>query len=115
MELKFVAFAIMVCVSMGTTSPNELDRAEKNLLAVLGKTDRPPFIDRKKVQVPLAMLNLFQLQVNREYESTALPLPGRLAGAANTVRSLTHQGESRNFLSQFLWVTLMPSTLSGWD
>lgn len=56
-------------------------------------------VDRKKAQIPQAMLSLYEKQMNHEYDTTALPLPGRLTRSANTVRSYTHQGEFFEFMN----------------
>lgn len=95
MELKFVVFTIMVCVSMGTTSPSpsEVARVEKTLLSMLGMSERP-VVDRKKAQIPQEMIDLYHEQIGQDYASSALPLPGRLTRSANTVRSYTHQGKT---------------------
>lgn len=91
--LVFTMFLVRATIHVASASPysqNTLEKVEKTLLTALGIKNKP-VIDRKKAHVPEAMLDLYKMQ--SEYESTALPLPGKLTRSANIVRSYTHQGE----------------------
>lgn len=70
-------------------------QAERHLLAALGMKRRP-VVDKSKVEIPAAMLELYRMQMSSEYETAAgLPLPGRHVKSANTARTYLHRGESR--------------------
>lgn len=100
--LVFTMFLVRATIHVASASPysqDTLEKVEKTLLTALGIKNKP-VIDKKKAHIPEAMLDLYKMQ--SEYESTALPLPGKLTRSANIVRSYTHQGES--LLSQLISV-----------
>lgn len=68
-------------------------QAEKHLLAALGMKRRP-VVDKTKVEIPAAMLELYRLQMSNDFDVAGLPLPGRHAKTANTARTYLHRGES---------------------
>lgn len=67
-------------------------QAERHLLAALGMKRRP-VVDKSKVEIPAAMLELYRLQASSEYDAPGLPLPGRHVKSANTARTYLHRGE----------------------
>jgi hypothetical protein len=67
-------------------------QAERHLLAALGMKRRP-VVDKSKVEIPAAMLELYRMQMSNEFDTTGLPLPGRHVKSANTARTYLHRGE----------------------
>ncbi|KAL1463233.1 hypothetical protein WDU94_015006 [Cyamophila willieti] len=67
-----------------------LQQVESNLLSLFG-LNRRPRVNRKNVQIPKAMLDLYKLQTGQDVDTSMLPLPGRHTRSANTVRTFTHQ------------------------
>lgn len=67
-------------------------QAERHLLAALGMKRRP-VVDKSKVEIPAAMLELYRLQASSEYDAPGLPLPGRHVKSANTARTYLHRGK----------------------
>lgn len=67
-------------------------QAERHLLAALGMKRRP-VVDKSKVEIPAAMLELYRMQISNEYDTTDLPLPGRHVKSANTARTYLHRGK----------------------
>lgn len=65
---------------------------EAGLLSALGLSGRPRHVDRRRAFIPPAMMALYRQQTGQDVVTTSLPLPGRLARSANTVRSFTHTG-----------------------
>lgn len=100
-KLASVLYMILILVhkSIELNIPREaFEAVQSSFLSKLGLRNRP-MVDRSKVHIPQAMVEMYERQINGEYESTALPLPGRLTRSANTVRSYTHQGKcQRNYL-----------------
>ncbi|XP_069685177.1 protein decapentaplegic-like [Periplaneta americana] len=68
-------------------NPEVLASVESSLLSLFGFRKRPR---PDKVVVPEAMLALYRRQTGHEYDTSALPLPGKHTHTANTVRSFTH-------------------------
>lgn len=92
--LVFIMIFVRGVVLQTDTSP-DIQKAEKDLLSILGLKQRP-IADKKKAQIPQAMINLYQKKIN--HDSLFLPLPGSLTRSANTVRSYTHQGEYPSYI-----------------
>jgi len=67
-------------------------QAERHLLAALGMKRRP-VVDKSKVEIPAAMLELYRMQMSYEFDTTALPLPGHHVKSANTARTYLHRGK----------------------
>lgn len=67
-------------------------QAERHLLAALGMKRRP-VVDKSRVEIPAAMLELYKMQTSNEFDTTGLPLPGRHVKSANTARTYLHRGE----------------------
>lgn len=67
-------------------------QAERHLLAALGMKRRP-VVDKSKVEIPAAMLELYRMQMSNEFDTAGLPLPGRHVKSANTARTYLHRGE----------------------
>lgn len=67
-------------------------QAERHLLAALGMKRRP-VVDKSKVEIPAAMLELYRMQMSNEFDTTGLPLPGRHVKSANTARTYLHRGK----------------------
>ncbi|XP_060851059.1 protein decapentaplegic-like [Rhopalosiphum padi] len=65
-------------------------QAERHLLAALGMKRRP-VVDKSKVEIPAAMLELYRMQMSYEFDTTALPLPGHHVKSANTARTYLHR------------------------
>nr|CAD7394755.1 unnamed protein product [Timema cristinae] len=70
-----------------------LNSVETNLMSLFGFKRRPR-LDRSKVVIPDAMLELYQRQTGLSLDTASLALPGRHTKTANTVRSFVHK-ESR--------------------
>jgi len=76
-------------------------QAERHLLAALGMKRRP-VVDKSKVEIPAAMLELYRMQMSDDdddgggggFDVAGLPLPGRHVKTANTARTYLHRGES---------------------
>lgn len=69
-----------------------LQYVESNLLSLFGFQQRPK-IDRSKIEIPPAMLRLYEKQVGHPYDTIAIPRPGLHTSNANTIRSFTHIGK----------------------
>lgn len=67
-------------------------QAERHLLAALGMKRRP-VVDKSKVEIPAAMMELYRMQMSNEFDTAGLPLPGRHVKTANTARTYLHRGE----------------------
>lgn len=68
------------------------ENVESNLLSLFGFSRRPK-VDRSKVVIPPAMLELYKRQTGRDLDTASIAKPGIHAKSANTVRSFTHIGE----------------------
>lgn len=85
-------------------------QAERHLLAALGMKRRP-VVDKSKVEIPVAMLELYRMQMSGDDDdddggddaaaaaavaavAAGFPLPGRHVRTANTARTYLHRGES---------------------
>ena len=75
--------------------PSTLVEIENSLLSLFNMK-RPPKIDRSKIIIPEAMKQLYAQIMGHELNSVNIPKPGLLTKSANTVRSFTHQGKSKN-------------------
>lgn len=70
-----------------------MQQVETSLLSLFGFERRPRAIDRTKVHIPQAMLDLYKKHTGQEVQFTSnFKRPGLHARSANTVRSFTHQG-----------------------
>nr|CAD7266761.1 unnamed protein product [Timema shepardi] len=69
-----------------------LNSVETNLMSLFGFKRRPR-LDRSKVVIPDAMLELYQRQTGLSLDTASLALPGRHTKTANTVRSFVHKGQ----------------------
>lgn len=67
-------------------------QVEDNLMSLFGFTSRPKNIDRSKVVIPQAMLDLYERQTGKRLDTTNIHKPGAHTKSANTVRSFTHIG-----------------------
>lgn len=65
-------------------------QVEDNLMSLFGFTSRPKNIDRSKVVIPQAMLDLYERQTGKRLDTTNIHKPGAHTKSANTVRSFTH-------------------------
>lgn len=75
--------------------PETLVTIEKNLLSLFGFKKRPS-IDRSKVVIPEAMRRMYAETTGMELDLPDAPKPNaRGHMTANTVRSFTHEGESK--------------------
>lgn len=83
-------------------------QAERHLLAALGMKRRP-VVDKSKVEIPTAMLELYRMQMSNEYDTAGLPLPGRHVKSANTARTYLHRGEFRVQI-YFIFIFFFQST-----
>ncbi|XP_025425401.1 protein decapentaplegic-like isoform X2 [Sipha flava] len=75
-------------------------QAERHLLAALGMKRRP-VVDKSKVEIPAAMLELYRMQMSNEFDTTGLPLPGRHVKSANTAQSEPKNPKCRKYRLQF--------------
>ncbi|XP_050525855.1 protein decapentaplegic-like [Daktulosphaira vitifoliae] len=74
----------------------DVGQAERHLLAALGMKRRP-VVDKSKVEIPVAMLELYNMQASNDFDTTGLPLPGRHVKSANTARTYLHrESEPKN-------------------
>ena len=78
--------------------PQTLVQIEKNLLSLFGFEKRPK-VDRSKIVIPEAMKKLYAQITGHELE-TELDAPKADLNnrEANTIRSYTHEGESKIFI-----------------
>jgi len=76
--------------------PQTLVQIEKNLLSLFGFEKRPK-VDRSKIVIPDAMKKLYAQIMGHELDSDLLDVPkADLHNKdANTIRSYTHEGESK--------------------
>lgn len=79
--------------------PQTLVQIEKNLLSLFGFEKRPK-VDRSKIVIPEAMKKLYAQITGHELEIIDAPKADIHSKDANTIRSYTHEGESR-FLNLF--------------
>lgn len=78
----------------GSTSsvPKEtLEAVEANLMSLFGFRKRPN-IDRSKVVIPKAMLDMYERQMGHPLDTSSIPRAGLHTQSANTIRSFTHVG-----------------------
>lgn len=84
-----------------------LQQVESNLLSLFGLNRRPK-VNRKNIQIPKAMLDLYKLQTGQDVDTSMLPLPGRHTRSANTVRTFTHQGRA-------IFISLSTCSQNNWQ
>ena len=70
-------------------SKDALVEVEANLMSLLG-LKRKPNVDKLKVVIPDAIINLYQKQTG--LDTASIPRPGLYSKNANTVRSFQHSG-----------------------
>ena len=78
--------------------PQTLVQIEKNLLSLFGFEKRPK-VDRSKIVIPEAMKKLYAQIMGHELDSLDVPKADLHNKDANTIRSYTHEGECRKFIS----------------
>lgn len=90
-----VVVVLLDCARWSTSSsqvPKEvIVEVENNLLSLFGFRRRPK-IDKTKIEIPEAMLRLYEQQIGQPYDTVAIPRPGLHTNSANTVRSFSHIG-----------------------
>lgn len=92
--LWLVLLAILECCyrTYSSNVPKEvLAEVETNLMSLFGFKQRPK-IDKSKVVIPQAMLDLYQKQMGFPLDTASIPKKGWHTRSANTVRSFTHIG-----------------------
>lgn len=52
-----------------------------------------PIVDRSKIVIPQAMLDMYERQMNHPLDTASIPRPGLHTKSANTIRSFTHVGK----------------------
>lgn len=75
--------------SSSSVPQEALAEVEANLLSLFGFRKRPR-IDRAKVVIPQAMLDLYRRQTGHRLDTASIHRPGLHTKSANTVRSFTH-------------------------
>ncbi|XP_018324694.1 protein decapentaplegic [Agrilus planipennis] len=79
------------CCTLASISIPEEAKAEveANLLSLFGFRKRPK-VDRTKILIPQAMIQLYEKQTRQRLDTASIPKPGLYTKSANTVRSFTH-------------------------
>ncbi|KAJ8968256.1 hypothetical protein NQ317_001898 [Molorchus minor] len=89
-----IILAVLECC-WRTTSSNlskeVLAEVETNLLSLFGFKGRPK-VDKTKVVIPQAMVDLYERQMGFPLETASIPKRGIHTRSANTIRSFTHIG-----------------------
>lgn len=85
-----------------TTSKEVLAQVEANLMSLFGFKKRPGKVDRSKVVIPQALLDLYEKQTGKPLNSVNIRKPGLLTKSANTVRSFNHVGMYYVFIIVFI-------------
>ncbi|CAG9823161.1 unnamed protein product [Phaedon cochleariae] len=86
--LWLVVLALMDCnrKALSSSLPKEvIANVESNLLSLFGFKGRPN-IDKSKVVVPQAMIDLYERQMGMAFDTTAIPKRGWNTRSANTIR-----------------------------
>ncbi|XP_072380184.1 protein decapentaplegic [Diabrotica undecimpunctata] len=87
-----VVLAVLECCWRTDSSnvPKEVkDQVESNLLSLFGFKGRPK-VDKSKVVIPQAMIELYERQMGFPLDTTSFPKKGWHTKNANTIRSFTH-------------------------
>ncbi|XP_056636651.1 protein decapentaplegic [Diorhabda sublineata] len=87
-----VVLAVLECCWRTNSSevPKDVqDQVETNLLSLFGFKGRPK-IDKSKVVIPQAMIELYEMQMGFPLDTTSIPRRGWHTKSANTIRSFTH-------------------------
>lgn len=80
-----------------TSVPKEaLAEVEASLMSLFGFRKKPN-IDRSKLVIPQAMLDMYERQTGRVLDTTSILRPGLYTKSANTMRSFTHVGKKFSF------------------
>lgn len=92
--LVMVAASLLAVMSSAHDELRGREALESSLLQLLGLPRRPRSPSRRRPPViPPEMVALYKEQTGMDIDTAALPLPGRFARSANTVRSYQHSGE----------------------
>lgn len=73
-------------------SKEVLAEVETNLRTLFGFKGRPK-VDRSKLVIPQALIDLYEEQSGSKLDITSINRPGLFTQTANTIRSYTHVGE----------------------
>lgn len=92
-------------VKANKPDPQTLVQIEKNLLSLFGFKKRPK-VDRSKIVIPEAMKKLYAQVMGHELDSLDVPKADLHNKEANTIRSFTHEGESRSFRAKLVFCAL---------
>ncbi|XP_022905507.2 protein decapentaplegic-like [Onthophagus taurus] len=93
--LLLVAFFVELTRSSASqstppSSKEVLAEVETGLMSLFGFKKRPSNVDRSKVIIPPALLELYQKHMSGHRDTVAIAKPGLNTRNANTVRSFTH-------------------------
>lgn len=98
MQLMNVCWLLTVLFQLfwwgsSTSVPKEaLAEVEASLMSLFGFRKRPN-IDRSKIVIPQAMLDMYERQMGRPLDTASIRRPGLHTKSANTIRSFTHVGK----------------------
>lgn len=104
-----VILAILECCWRTSSSnlPKEaLAEVEASLLSLFGFKSRPK-IDKSKIVIPQALIEMYEKQTGFPFETASIPKKGLHTRSANTIRSFTHIGRWWILLHYYRGLNLM--------